>query len=343
MKNRLQLLSLIVFFGLLIASCSKPTVTPFSFAFYNVENLFDTIDDPAINDSSFLPGSQVAWNSERYFHKLENIALVISSIDSLNFPTVFGLSEVENLGVLQDLVESPMLKRANYQILHRDSPDERGIDVAMLYNPKEYQPIETRYLRLVFPNEENNKTRDILYSKGLVAGKDTIHIFVNHWVSRWGGQEQTAPLRQFTGTFIRNVVDSILSINPLANILIAGDLNDNPTDVSVIYNLKAKMPELPYADKSLFNLSAKQYEEGYGSLYYRKWDMFDQIIVSTPLLTGKNGIKTQSPDQEIFKKDWILFHPKNGEARPNRTASGKNYYGGFSDHLPVMLKMEAVK
>ena len=204
MKNLFTKLFAVAMIGLFFVSCSKPSFTPFSFAFYNVENLFDTIDDPAINDSSFLPSSQVAWNSERYFHKLENIALVISSIDSNSFPTVFGLSEIENLGVLQDLVNNPMLKPANYQILHRDSPDERGIDVAMLYNPEKYKPIETKYLRLVFPGDENNKTRDILYSKGLVAGKDTIHIFVNHWVSRWGGQEQTDPLRQFTGTFIRN-------------------------------------------------------------------------------------------------------------------------------------------
>ena len=329
--------------GLLIGACSKPTFTSFSFAFYNVENLFDTIDDPAINDSSFLPTSQVAWNSKRYYHKLENLALVISSIDSAHFPTVFGLSEIENLGVLHDLVNNPMLEKAGYKILHKDSPDERGIDVAMLYDPAKYKPIETKYLRLTFPDEPDNKTRDILYSKGLVAGKDTIHIFVNHWVSRWGGQEQTEPLRKFTGSFLRKVVDSIYSINKNANILIAGDLNDNPTDASVAENLDAIMPASPYKDKMLYNLSAKQFSEGHGTLYYKSWDMFDQIIVSTPLLTGKNGIKTNSPGQYIFKKDWLLYKPKNGEARPSRTASGKNYYGGFSDHLPVFIEMEALK
>jgi len=343
MKNLFIKLFVVAIIGLLFTSCSKPTFTTFSFAFYNVENLFDTIDDPTINDSSFLPTSQVAWNSKRYNHKLENLALVISSIDSANFPTVFGLSEVENLGVLQDLVKNPMVEKANYKILHKDSPDERGIDVAMLYDPAKYKPIETIYLRLTFPDDPNNKTRDILYSKGLVAGKDTIHIFVNHWVSRWGGQEITEPSRMFIGSYIRNVVDSILNINPFANILIAGDLNDNPTDPSVAKNLNAIMPELPYSDKTLYNLSLKQYSEGNGTLYYKSWDMFDQVIVSTSLLTGKSGIKALSPDQKIFKKDWLLFQPKNGEARPNRTASGKNYYGGFSDHLPVILEMEVQK
>ena len=138
-------------------------------------------------------------------------------------------------------------------------------------------------------------------------------------------------------------VDSIFAKNPNANILIAGDLNDNPTDPSVSKDLNALLPELPYQEKSLFNLSAKQFKEGFGSLYYKSWDMFDQIIVSTSLLTGTNGIKTQGPDQEIFKKDWMLYKPKNGEARPSRTASGKHYYGGFSDHLPVFLEMDAQK
>lgn len=343
MKKLFKISLTVAIVGLLFGSCSKPTFTTFSFAFYNVENLFDTIDDPAINDSSFLPTSQVAWNSKRYAHKLENLALVVSSIDSAHFPTVFGLSEVENIGVLQDLVKNPMLIKANYEILHKDSPDERGIDVAMLYDPANYKPLKTQYLRLTFPEEPDNKTRDILYSKGLVAGKDTIHIFVNHWVSRWGGQEETEPLRMFTGTFIRNVVDSIFNLNPNANILIAGDLNDNPTDPSVAENLNAVLPVLPYSEKTLYNLSAKQFSEGQGTLYYKSWDMFDQIIVSTPLLTGKSGIKTLSPDQKIFKKDWLMFQPKNGEARPNRTASGRNYYGGFSDHLPVLLEMEAQK
>jgi len=343
MKRFLKISLTVAIIGLLFGSCSKPTFTTFSFAFYNVENLFDTIDDPVINDSSFLPTSQVAWNSQRYYHKLENLALVISSIDSAHFPTVFGLCEVENLSVLQDLVKNPMVVKANYEILHKDSPDERGIDVAMLYDPAKYKPIETQYLKLVFPDEPDNKTRDILYSKGLVAGKDTIHIFVNHWTSRWGGQEETEPLRKFTGSFIKQVVDSILNLNPNANILIAGDMNDNPTDASIIENLNAKMPVQPYTDETLYNLSAKQFSEGYGTLYYKSWDMFDQIIVSTPLLTGKSGIKTLSADQKIFRKEWLLFTPKNGEARPNRTASGKNYYGGFSDHLPVHLEMEAQK
>lgn len=329
--------------SLFFYSCQKPALVPFSFAFYNVENLFDTIDDPAINDSSFLPNSQVAWNSKRYNHKLENLALVISSVDSAHFPTVFGLCEVENLGVLHDLLKNPMIVKSNYEILHQDSPDERGIDVALLYDPSKFKPISTKYLRLLFPNDPENKTRDILYSKGLVLGKDTLHIFVNHWVSRWGGQEETEAYRMFTGTFLRKVVDSIFENDARANILIAGDLNDNPTDPSVSVNLNSVLPETPYEDKMLYNLSLKQFLDGMGTLYYKSWDLFDQIIVSGSLLSGSNSIRATSPDQIIFRKEWLLFKPQNGEARPNRTASGKNYFGGFSDHLPVFIQMEARK
>ena len=343
MKKLIHVLIVTLLTALFSNSCQKPTFAPFSFAFYNVENLFDTIDDPAINDSSFLPNSQVAWNSKRYNHKLENIALVISSIDSAHFPTVFGLCEVENQGVLQELLKNPMVVKSNYEILHQDSPDERGIDVALLYDPAKYKPISTKYLKLTFSDNPENKTRDILYSKGLVLGKDTIHIFVNHWVSRWGGQEETEPYRLFTGTFLRNVVDSIFSLNPKANILIAGDLNDNPTDPSIAENLNTVLPEMPYSDNTLYNLSLKQYLDGNGTLYYKSWDMFDQVIVSGSLLTGSNNIRAISPDQKIFKKDWLLFKPQNGEVRPNRTASGRNYYGGFSDHLPVFIELEVRK
>jgi hypothetical protein len=342
-KNLFKNIVIIAVLGFIFVSCSKKTFNSFNFAFYNVENLFDTIDDPAINDSSFLPSSKVAWNSKRYNHKLENLALVISAIDSGSFPAVFGLSEVENYSVVEDLVNYQKIKKAKYKILHQDSPDERGIDVAMLYNSRKYKPLETKYLKLTFPEDENNSTRDILYSKGLVFGKDTIHIFINHWVSRWGGQEKTEPYRKFTGTFLRNTVDSILHVNPQAKILIAGDLNDNPTDASVAENLNAKLPVLPYVEKTLYNLSAMQFSEGKGTLYYKSWDMFDQIIVSTALLNAENGLKTTSSDQIIFKKEWLLYQPKEGEARPSRTASGNNYFGGFSDHLPVLLQMEFQK
>ncbi len=321
----------------LVFSCSKRTQT-FSLAFYNVENLFDTIDDKHKNDNKYLPDSKVSWNTERYQHKLDNITKVFAAIDSTELPSVIGLAEIENIAVLTDLVHHPTISAANYKILHQESEDERGIDVALLYRPDKYTPVETTYIKLVFPFNPTNGTRDILYSKGLANDKDTVHIFINHWTSRYGGQEKTIPFRKYTAQVLKVYTDSIFSVNPHANILIAGDLNDNPDDESVAVDLGAVEPVQPYLNKRLYNLSVKQYKMGGGSLYYRGWDMFDQIIVSTPVLTGENGIKATSRDQTVVKKDWMLYYPKRGEPRPSRTATSQ-YYGGYSDHLPVFLKM----
>lgn len=321
-----------------LASCSKKTSSSFSFAFYNVENLFDTIDDPNINDKKFLPNSKVAWNTERYNHKLDNMSKVMKSIDTTGFPALFGLCEVENIDVVVDLINHTNLKDAGYSIIHKDSPDDRGIDVALLYNPEVFSPVNIRFIVPDFPEESEVKTRDILYSKGVVNKNDTLHIFINHWVSRWGGREKTEPFRIQIAKTIKMITDSILNLQPNANILIAGDLNDNPSDTSILNVLGAKGVSDKPTYKTLYNLSLKQFRDGNGSVYYKRWDMFDQIIVSTSLLTGKNGLEVSSPDQKVFKKDWILYQPKKGPARPSRTSAGR-YYGGYSDHLPVYIEL----
>jgi endonuclease/exonuclease/phosphatase family metal-dependent hydrolase len=338
-KYILSTLAFIALLTYLVSSCRKNEIKPFSVAFYNVENLFDTIDNPNTRDNDHLPTSKIPWNTQRYQTKLQHIAKVMSAINGHGFPTVFGLAEVENKQVVEDLIHTGKLKKAHYKILHKDSPDERGIDVAMLYQPDIYQPVRTQFIRLRFPSEPDNPTRDILYSKGLVYGKDTIHIFVNHWVSRYGGKEKTDALRQFTGHMLRLMADSIFNVDPNANILIMGDLNDNPTDKSLTQDLGALEPKPPFAKKQLYNMALLPYKAGKGSLYYKGWDLFDQIVVSTALVGGYNGIKTDSYQEEIFKKDWMLYHSKNGTAVPSRTA-GRHYYGGYSDHLPVIVHLK---
>ncbi len=321
----------------LTMSCSKKPTNSFTVAFYNVENLFDTIDDPNISDENYLPTSKIPWNTKRYNHKLDNLSKVMKSIDPNGYPALFGLSEIENINVLSDLVNNTNLKKANYYIIHKDSPDGRGIDVALLYNPKLFTPIAIRYIVPKFPTNPELKTRDILYAKGLINNRDTLHIFVNHWVSRWGGQAETEPFRIQIGKTIKKITDSIMAIQPDANILIEGDLNDNPTDKSVFDNLQAKEVTKTIDDRTLYNLSLTKFKNGEGSLYYKSWDMFDQIIVSTAMVTGNTGLKVDH-SETVFKKDWMLYQPKEGPARPSRTAAGK-YYGGYSDHLPVYVNI----
>lgn len=346
MKIKSGIVAIVTFSVIILAtSCQKKAPTTFSFAFYNIENLFDTINSEGVNDEKYLPSSKVAWNTERFNHKLDNLSRVIKNIDSAGFPALLGICEVENRGVVEKLIAHPDLINANYSIVHKESPDERGIDVALLYNPKVFTPIRNSFIKpdLWYKKDSvvvEELTRDILYSKGLINNSDTLHVFINHWVSRWGGQEQTEPQRIEIAKTIKRITDSILNIVPQANIIITGDLNDNPTDKSVFNELEAKeiTPELK--DKTLYNLSLKKFKAGTGSLFYKSWDMFDQIIVSTAMLTGKSGLKLSSPDQEVIKKDWMLYQPKKGPALPSRTASGGNYYGGFSDHLPVMVHIE---
>lgn len=347
MNTKLNLLAIISFFVIILfSSCENKTPKSFSFAFYNIENLFDTINNEGVTDESYLPVSKVAWNTERYNHKLDNISRVMKSIDSTGFPSLFGICEIENIGVIEDLIAHPDILNANYNILHKDSPDERGIDVALLYDPSVYTPVTTTFVKPdLWENTDSTTneilTRDILYSVGLVNNSDTLHVFINHWVSRWGGQEKTEPNRIKIAQTIKRITDSILGNNPDANIIIAGDLNDNPTDTSIFHELNALETTVSLKNSSLYNLSLKKFNDGNGSLYYKSWDMFDQIIVSTSLLTGNSGLKVNSFDQSVFKEDWMLYQPKKGPARPSRTASGGRYYGGYSDHLPVWIRIES--
>ncbi len=327
---------------MVFSSCKSKKTIPqnLSFAFYNLENLFDTINDPSINDESYLPDAENPWNSKRYLHKLDQLSKVMADIKAPGFPSLFGLCEVENREVIEHLIAHPTLKNAHYKIIHQNSPDERGIDVALLYQESAFKPVYKRFVHVAVPENPDNKTRDILYAKGLTAHNDTLHVFVNHWVSRWGGQEATAPSRNYIAGLIKSITDSIMQVNPNANILISGDLNDNPTDASLAEYLLAKEVVATPEKSTLYNLSLTLYKEGNGSLYYKSWDMFDQIIVSSAMLTGAGGIKVMSDKQTVIKHDYLLFKPKNGEPRPNRTASGKQYYGGYSDHLPVFIQMQ---
>jgi len=357
MKKLLTTITISLLLIVFISSCQKTKTTTHSIAFYNVENLFDTVNSPGVNDERYTPEAKIPWNAKRYGHKLDQLSRVIKAMDTVNgFPVVIGLSEIENAGVLKDLVAHESLKEAAYSFLHQDSPDARGIDVAMLYQPKYYKPLETNFIYVNLP-DSGHATRDILYSKGILAGADTVHLFFNHWVSRWGGQEVTEPSRIFIAQMLKHITDSIMDVNADAAIIMAGDLNDNPTDTSVFHVLAARKPELPIKGKGLYNLSLAKFENGEGSLYYRSWDMFDQFIVSPALLDSTKKIHLIGKDQEIVKYDWMLYKPRKGDPRPSRTAAGKprkgdprpsrtaagKYYGGFSDHLPVLINLEVVE
>jgi hypothetical protein len=337
MKKYLALFALI---SLVLSSCidhkTGDTDTAI-LAFYNVENLFDTIDDPSINDEEFLPDGRQKWDTKKYNHKIKNLSDVLISIDSTSPPAIIGLAEVENKEVIIDLIQNSKLSDFDYSIIHKNSPDFRGIDVAIIYRPDLYEPEFNEWINISFPFDSIYTTRDILYTKGKIFKDEMIHIFVNHWTSRYGGQEVTTAKREFLGALLKVKSDSILAVNPNARIFIMGDLNDNPTDASLTEALQALPLTNVILSENLYNVSLSKFQNGEGSLYYRSWDLFDQIVVSGSLLKADATLKLKFQDIQIHKPDWVLFEDNKGIKRPNRTASGGRYYGGFSDHLPVYI------
>lgn len=310
--------------------------------FYNCENLFDTKHDSSKNDVEFLPEGKKYWSDYRYYTKLKQIYQVITAVGGGKSPEIIGLCEVENRRTLQDLVNKTHLYRQGYKILHKESPDSRGIDVALLYQPQHFKPLKTEFLEVRFDEENARPTRDILYTQGLIKDGDTLHIFINHWSSRWGGALETESKRMFAASVVRKKVDSILKKSPNAYIFITGDLNDEPKDKSVSLTLKALHNLENPKPNQLYNLSyTLQYKFNLGSHKYRgKWGILDQMIVSGSLLIDTNKVSTNIENAHIFNADFLLEDDKRYLGKqPFRTYGGYRYLGGYSDHLPVFLDL----
>lgn len=299
--------------------------------FYNVENLFDTTDDPAINDAEFLPEGSYQWTEKRYQIKLNNMSKVIASMRI----DVLGLGEIENRKVLEDLVQHPNLAGYRYQIVHFNMRDERGIDVALLYRPAVFKPFSTQLIPIVDPAEPEFKTREILWVKGLCMG-DTVHVAVNHWPSRRGGKEDK---RLIAGQTLRKAVDSVFTINPAANLVLVGDLNDDPNNKSIKKFLLAS--DDPQKKNTLYNASEPTFKKGYGTLAYNGvWNLFDQIIISSSLL-DKKGIDYVEDSFSVFAMKWMQESSGKYQGMPMRTYRGGRFNPeGFSDHFPVFITLK---
>ena len=310
---------------------------------YNVENLFDTKHDSLYNDNEFLPGSMRGWSYARYKEKLSNIAKVIVAVGEWSPPAIVGLCEIENRNTLYDLTKNTGLQQLNYKFIHYESPDVRGIDVALLYLPNFFIPINSYPIRIRFPNSEST-TRDILYASGKIPNGDTLHIFVNHFPSRLGGELESEDRRETVATFLRNAVDSVFEIHKKAAVVIMGDFNDYPNDNSMVKTLKTN--SLPnnlseIEPQKLYNLAYKIHAEGKIGSYRHEneWGMLDQIIVSGALLDKSLKTKVLSSTFQVFAPDWLLEEDKNFGVRPFRTYIGMKFNGGFSDHLPIFVKV----
>ena len=305
--------------------------------FYNVENLFDTINDPNKNDEQFLPNGDYQWTSQRYLHKLDRLSQVIAEMMRLDGGlVVLGVSEVENEQVLLDLVSTERLRPFGLKVCHHESPDRRGVDVAFLYNPARFTIIDTAAFPLVVPGQPEFISRDQWLMTGILDGSDTLFQLVNHWPSKSGGERRSLPGRLAAGTLSHDIATGILTKHPRAKIIIMGDLNDNPNSKAIMECLGTKTNIKNVTSNDLYNPMWKMYRDGIGSYAYRdSWEMLDNIIISGGLVFPAKGYKYQSA--HVFRKDYLFTKSGSYMDYPFRMFAGGIYQGGYSDHLPVYI------
>lgn len=327
-KGVLSILVIAIFFG--VCAFADPGKKQLTFAFYNVENLFDTEDDPHRNDNEFLPHNSKQWDSLKYHHKLLNISRVLLALNDWEGADVVGLCEVENRKVLEDLLSRTALKDKGYAILHRNSPDPRGIDVALLYKPEKVALAGYKYIPLL-KDGHVMRSREILLAS-FVSKKDTLHFYVNHWSSRRGGQQQSAPKRALAASVLGNSIDSLKTINKDAKIIATGDFNDDPTDHSLQI----------LEEYGMTNVTKLPEQEIGGSLKYRgQWNAFDQMLISQSLKSNCRKYCYVDDSFQVFSPDWLFVDDERYSGKePFRTFKGKKYLGGYSDHLPVTISID---
>jgi hypothetical protein len=346
------------FFSVLFVQAQSKKYVIHTVAFYNFENLFDTNDDPNTDDDEWTPNGKQHWTLEKYQQKLKNLSRVLSEIgtpENPNAPTIIGGSETENRGVLEDLIKEPKLLPFDYGIIHFDSPDKRGIDVALLYQKKYFKPTSFSNIPLIiYKNETNIKedekeelddeveikpknnrifTRDQLLITGFLEGEE-IHIIVNHWPSRSGGEKKSSPFREAAGQLNRKIIDSLQQINPNAKVLTMGDLNDGPFNRSVKVALGAKAKKAEVPEFGVFNPFEEMANKGMGTIAFRdSWDIFDQIIITESLI--KPDLSTfKFWKSGIFNKPYLITTIGQYKGYPLRHTLTEV---GFSDHFPVYV------
>ena len=315
--------------------------TRYNIVFYNVENLFDTWDDPETSDEEFTPFSARHWTTDRFEHKIKMIYKALIIAGDGQFPDVIGLAEIENLWVLEQLITKTPLNKVPYGIIHKESPDPRGIDVALLFRKDKLKPLDYEHIQVTGEGKNGFKSRDILHFTAEL-NNERIHFFVNHWPSRSGGYIETKSKRDIAARILRKCIDSLLVNDPQSNILLMGDFNATPKEKCFTTLLKT----LPYPwnnDPSwLINLSTLWTKHAEGTLRNGgQWETFDQMICSYPLLSNIK-LKIEPELSGICNFDFLLEpDPAFLGKKPFRTYLGPAYHGGISDHLPVKVSLYA--
>jgi len=337
------ILSFLFHFGTSASGQEKNSYKILTVAFYNVENLFDTENDSLTFDDDRTPLGKDVWTLEKYQDKLKNISKVLSEIGTettQNSSAIIGLCEIENYTVLEDLINQPALRDKNYGIVHYDSPDRRGVDVALLYQKSLFTPTNSQSRRLlIYELEDPSKrvyTRDQLVVTGDLDGEE-INIIVNHWPSRSGGEARSSYKRERAGQLNKLIIDSLHQINPYAKIISMGDFNDDPTNKSIKKFLYTKASKEELEVNDLYNPMENMIKNGRGTLAYRdSWNLFDQILLSGTLVNSNlEGYKFYKAD--IFQKNYLVTSKGQFKGYPFRSYDYGVYTGGYSDHFPVFI------
>lgn len=311
----------------------------FRVAFYNVENLFDIYNDSLTIDEEFLPNGAKYWTERKYNKKLSSISKTIVGIGGWQNVGLLALAEIENRKVLEDLIARPELKKQGLKIIHKPSPDRRGIDVGVLYDPDQLTILHSEFIRVMDSSNLRFKTRDMIYIKGSISEGRDFHFFACHWPSRYGGQARSEPKRILAAKILRSKIDSIQKINSFAKIIIMGDFNDEWNNKSLQLYLKAQHLAKNQKSTELLNLMCRLPINSGSHKYHGEWAYLDQIIVNQGFTKhDSTGIKIEKAG--LIELPFLMEDDKKYLGRqPNRTYIGYKYHGGFSDHLPIFADL----
>lgn len=355
MKKLSLTFGLIVFLSL-ISFAKEKQYQVYGIAFYNLENLFDTIHNNGKYDFEYTAKGPKQWNGQKYWSKIHNMAYVISQMKTKETPAgpaIIGVSEIENETVLKDLVKQPELKKLHLQVVHHDSPDRRGVDVSLLYNPRLFRVLNVTNTPLIVSrkvpyikpildkyNQEDYeafRTRDQMCVTGILGGTDTISVIVNHWPSRWGGAERSSYLRECAAAVSKHIADSVRAVHPNSGVIVMGDLNDDPQDKSAAEVLGGRRDKKDVEEGGFYNPWWSTLDKGYGTLAYRgQWNLFDQIIISDYFL-GKEEGRLKFWKNEIFNRDFMVNNEGKYKGYPLRTFAAGVFMDGYSDHFPTQI------
>lgn len=313
-------------------------------AFYNQENLFDTINNPNKNDEEFLPEGKYKWNTERYLNKLDHMAKVIASMNNGAGADFLGLCEVESIEALTDLTKNKQLEKMAYKTLFFEGEDERGIDNAFIYKSSLVKEAKGQSIKINSEGIDGDHTRDILIAELTLKNNEKIFFIVNHWPSRREGEKESEFKRIYVAGEVRKACDAIYAKDAKANIIVMGDLNDEPTNMSVVGTLGATGAVAKTKDKMLYNTVKELAMDGQGSHKFKnEWSMLDQIIISANLLNEKSKVSFVQGSAQVYKQDFMLETDEKYKGNPLRTFAGMKYLNGYSDHLPVMIYLQLAK